>query len=95
MARHRTKISKRTKLAVYERDGWACHYCGLQFDPAQTWTPNTVAPFMKDDQLSHIFLELDHIHPVHHGGQNTEDNLCAACTRCNRRKSFKILEAAV
>lgn len=30
--------------------------------------------------------EPDHIVPIQHGGESTEDNLCLACMRCNRYK---------
>lgn len=84
--KHRPKISTKVKLAAYERDEWTCQYCGLVFDPKQTWTPNTVAPWMNHPTLSFIFLELDHIHPLSRGGTNDLDNLRAACSPCNRRK---------
>jgi 5-methylcytosine-specific restriction endonuclease McrA len=32
-------------------------------------------------------LSIDHIQPVSKGGRNTNDNICLACTKCNRDKS--------
>lgn len=87
MAKHRAKISKKTKLAAYERDDWTCQYCGLEFDPSKTWTPDSIAPWMEHPTLGFIFLELDHVHPVAHGGGDDLDNLRSACTPCNKRKS--------
>lgn len=36
-------------------------------------------------------LELDHIHPVSQGGNNSRDNLITACFDCNRGKSDVLL----
>lgn len=89
----RKKLHPALRRRVYERDGWKCQYCGLQFDPKRTWNPDSIAPYLGTGFSDYVFLELDHIHPLHHGGQDTEDNLCAACTPCNRKKSFKVLGA--
>lgn len=35
-------------------------------------------------------LEIEHVIPVSLGGPSTEDNLCLACSRCNRAKSDRI-----
>lgn len=90
----RNKIPIGTKRAVYERDNWTCQYCGLKFDPTQTWSDKTIAPYIRDDRLIYIFLELDHVHPRFHGGGDSADNLKAACTPCNRRKSFNLSRSA-
>lgn len=84
---HRVKISDQVRRAVYVRDHWRCRYCGLQFDPERTWSDRTVAPYLPHPRLLFVFLELDHVHPLHHGGTDDPDNLCAACSPCNRRKS--------
>ena len=84
-AGRRRRISKAVRLAGYTRDNWTCQYCGLRFDPAKTWNPDSVAPYVEDDRLGFIFLELDHIRPIYHGGTNAEDNLRAACAPCNRQ----------
>ena len=39
-------------------------------------------------------LTLDHVTPVHRGGQHTWDNLVSACPRCNHRKGGRSLEEA-
>jgi 5-methylcytosine-specific restriction endonuclease McrA len=88
----RKKISKAVRRRVYARDDWTCRYCGLQFDAANTWNPDSVAPYVVDPIRGPIFLEIDHVHPLHHGGTNDEANLCAACTPCNRAKSFHPLQ---
>lgn len=36
--------------------------------------------------------EVDHIHPVSKGGDDSPDNLCVACKPCNRAKGAKSVE---
>ena len=38
-----------------------------------------------------VVLQLDHIHPVSKGGEDTEDNLTTSCVACNAGKTNKIL----
>ena len=78
MAKHRDKISRRVRLAVYERDDWTCQYCARRFKPAE----GGYAPYEHGD-----CLEIDHIRPIKHGGTNDFGNLQAACSPCNRIKS--------
>ena len=88
---HRKKVSRGTREAVYVRDGWACRYCGLTFDPGRRWTTKTgAAPLIYGPpDYDYLWLEIDHIHPIRHGGGNEIDNLCAACTLCNKKKHDK------
>ncbi len=39
-----------------------------------------------------VLLEIDHVHPVFHGGHSTEDNLVTACRPCNRAKKHYLIE---
>ena len=39
-----------------------------------------------------IVLEIDHINPVSDGGDNSIDNLIAACFDCNRGKGARLLD---
>ena len=38
-----------------------------------------------------VILEIDHINPVSHGGDNDDMNLITACADCNRGKAAKVL----
>ncbi|MDE2469215.1 MAG: HNH endonuclease [Bradyrhizobium sp.] len=38
-----------------------------------------------------VILEIDHIHPVSQGGDNSKDNLLTSCFDCNRGKSDGLL----
>lgn len=87
MARHRAKIHPARRLAVYVRDNWTCQYCGRVFVPDASNLTGRYAPYNRlpgDPDI--VCLELDHIHPVALGGDNSEENLQAACTPCNKRK---------
>jgi hypothetical protein len=41
-----------------------------------------------------VVLEIDHIKPVSHGGDNNADNLITACFECNRGKGPGLLSIA-
>jgi 5-methylcytosine-specific restriction endonuclease McrA len=58
---------------IFERDKWICQYCGLdgKKDFETWWTAN---------------LNIDHIKPRYHGGDNSPDNLVVACRACNNYK---------
>lgn len=92
----RPKISQKTRRAVYERDRWTCQYCGRVFQPSEgNYAPHEVDRIGPNVLAwNDVWLELDHIHPRHHGGQDDIGNLRACCTPCNRRKSFKLMETA-
>lgn len=85
MAKHRAKISEGLRVRVYVRDNYTCQYCGLVFEPDTTWNGETGAPVLRGVEPL-TFLELDHVHPLALGGDNSFDNLRAACTPCNKRK---------
>ncbi|MGW5518490.1 HNH endonuclease [Nocardia africana] len=85
--RRRADISPGVRRRVYERDDWTCQYCGRRIEPA---TPNQANGRNAPVDMSSgkpVWLELDHKTPRALGGNNSFDNLRAACSPCNRRKS--------
>mgnify|MGYP000485135057 CR=1 FL=1 len=88
----RRKISGGKREAVYVRDNWTCQYCGLKFNPGERFSDKMgSAPFhYRGGLFDYVALEIDHVHPVYFGGGNEVENLRAACSPCNRAKSFKV-----
>lgn len=61
-------------LAVFRRDKWRCHLCGVHTPKKLRGTLNDNAP------------ELDHIVPLAAGGAHSYANTACACCKCNRMK---------
>jgi hypothetical protein len=59
---------------VFERDHWACRYCGERLTPENS--------------------TLDHYIPQSKGGNDSKENLRAACLMCNSVKSGRSFEEA-
>ncbi|HET9773032.1 MAG TPA: methyltransferase domain-containing protein [Acidimicrobiia bacterium] len=59
-------------IALAERDGDRCWYCGCRFDEPEGGGSRT--------------LTLDHVDPVVGGGGSSLDNLRLCCRTCNQRK---------
>jgi 5-methylcytosine-specific restriction endonuclease McrA len=59
-------------VALADRDGDRCWYCGCSFDPRPDAGSRT--------------LTIDHVEPVAGGGGSTLDNLRLCCRTCNQRK---------
>lgn len=66
--------SDEKRREVFERDKWACQYCG--------------------EKVSADNSTLDHYVPQSKGGDNSKDNLKAACLTCNSVKSGRSYEEA-
>lgn len=62
------------RIAVFNRDGWRCTYCGRETPRDLLGTREDRAP------------ELDHRVPMALGGGHVEANVQLACRRCNARK---------
>lgn len=105
-SRHRPKVGKRQlaeiRLAVYERDGFACVNCGWQPEIPQNyrgWSalcgPAPAAELAKpgrhpSQRLAKLrVLELDHKIPYSKGGQFIVKNLQAMCSTCNYQKGAR------
>lgn len=86
--KHRPKISKGRRLAVYVRDNWTCQYCGLVIKPnGPDYLTGRYAPWVATGiDFETVTLELDHVVPRKLGGDDSLENLRAACTPCNKRK---------
>jgi 5-methylcytosine-specific restriction endonuclease McrA len=65
------------KIAVWERDGFECRYCGR---PVALPEPETPAC---------LWATVDHAIPRSKGGSNRIGNLVTACAPCNKRKADK------
>ncbi len=59
-------------IALAERDGDRCWYCGCRFDEREDGGGRT--------------LTIDHVEPLADGGASSLENLRLCCATCNRRK---------
>jgi 5-methylcytosine-specific restriction endonuclease McrA len=73
-SRRRSPISREKRFEILQRDGFRCYYCKKH----------------KDDFPPGVELTLDHKVPRSQGGDDSFENLVAACSECNRGKSDKI-----
>ena len=75
------RISRALRLAVYEKYGGRCAYCGsrLRFDP-------------KEHHQRGAKFEVDHLVPKAKGGTNDPENLMPSCHQCNWWKSDRSIE---
>jgi HNH endonuclease len=64
-------IRREKRAAIYERDGWACVYCGRGPRDARRMSQAVV------------ILTLDHLTPRSLDGTNDARNLVSACKSCN------------
>lgn len=61
-------------IAVFERDKWRCHICGVKTDRRLRGTSEALAP------------ELDHVVTIADGGLHTHGNVACSCRSCNQSK---------
>ena len=59
-------------IALADRDGDRCWYCGCSFDDRENRGSRT--------------LTIDHVEPVAGGGASSLDNFRLCCRTCNQRK---------
>lgn len=85
--RSKAAVSQGVRRRVYERDDWTCQYCSRRIEPAAPEQANGRNAPVDWSSGDPVWLELDHIVPRTLGGTNLIDNLRAACSPCNRRKS--------
>ncbi len=65
-------ITKETRAAVLERNGYTCQMCGLAAGDPDPYVPSRT-----------VRLTMGHIKDKSKGGADTADNLRAVCTNCN------------
>jgi len=70
-------ITPRTRMALYERDGWTCHLCNKPVPKDLEYSPDNYEP---------LYPSLDHIVPRSHGGTDNPSNLRLAHTQCNSER---------
>jgi len=73
------RIDSIDPFAVFKRDKWRCHICGVHTPKRLRGTYDDNAP------------ELDHVIPLAKGGSHTYDNVACCCRRCNQRKSDQVI----
>lgn len=74
MGRHNNPTPLSIKMAVYQRDGGRCRYCGVITIIKSARTNNPKA------------RTVDHVIPRSKGGRSDIINLVTACKACNERK---------
>lgn len=67
-------IKPAERRRIFERDEGLCQWCGVEVD----WRKHWLWPYHGNSPA-----QVDHILARSRGGQNTDDNLTLACTRCN------------
>jgi 5-methylcytosine-specific restriction endonuclease McrA len=76
-------IAPRTRMALYERDGWTCHLCNEPVPQDLEWS--------NEDWQPH-YPTLDHVVPRSHGGKDEPSNLRLAHMLCNTLRGSTPLE---
>lgn len=94
-------LTNAVRVAVYDRDGWRCRYCGRKVVVAGVLEILTaLSPGFKgllpehrmksertEPGVRRVYPNVDHIQAISHGGARLEThNHVTACTNCNERK---------
>ena len=87
-----SKNSERTILAIIDRDGPGCHYCGRDLDVARAVSEGHSD---RSGPLPAWWPTKDHKIPRSAGGVNQLENYLLACRRCNNRKGDRTYEEFV
>lgn len=88
-----TSYISRFGRKVANRDGWKCHYCGIDLVPVGT--PETDNLYYESrNGARHIKSKfklptIDHVKPLARGGRTRLNNLVLACQLCNNQKADK------
>jgi len=81
-------FSQAKRKRIYERDGYACWYCGLGLAKETIILNGTCV-----GQQSILLLPtLDHLEPRIKGGYDLDSNLVTSCRKCNSQKGKKSVE---
>lgn len=76
-------LRKNVRLAVFERDGYSCRYCGGVITRTRYWHENASRWV--------ALIHADHVIPRSKGGTDELANLVTSCGTCNRRKYNSLL----
>jgi hypothetical protein len=79
----RSPISNGQKKRALDAQDHRCGYCGSDLDSRLQWN-------YKYDQYIDAPIHYDHFNPWHYSGDNSESNIIASCSICNRIKHSKI-----
>lgn len=69
-------ISPNMRIRILSRDGSTCQMCGVGAGEPSA-----------NDPKKRVRLQVDHIVPVSHGGDNSEGNFRTCCSDCNEGRS--------
>jgi len=97
--RKRKSLSKEIRLAVINKYGANCFYCGkkgfvenrfgkptvVELESVKQW----INPYDGTFIYKHLSMEFDHEIPLSVGGKDEIDNIVIACRNCNRKKGTK------
>lgn len=62
---------------IFDRDGWRCRHCGVQCN--------------QPDPYDRTAATIDHVVPLHLGGDHSQANAQTLCLSCNARKADQVI----